>query len=288
MSIAFYPADWTWHIWGMLFFIGMGAGASLFAGTAYVLSRKKFEVLMNAGTYLSFPIGLVGAILLITHVTKPFQAYLVFRNSGSVMTWGAAFISAFLIVSLIDILVTRFRPDGNFKLGTKIVTMIVAFLVATYSAVLLGALASRPLWFTPFLPWLFLSSALLTGVALTMGTSSLSVRGRQELSSNAKTLGRSLIVLEASEALFIGLYAISVSPSGELMNLLQGSLGLYFLLGVVVVGLAVPLLADIYMAVTKAHFNYALSGISAILVLVGGLLLRYVIVMAGQMIQVLH
>ena len=272
----------------MLFFIGMGAGASLFAGAIYVLSRKKFDVLMKVGTYLSFPIGLVGALLLITHVTKPFQAYLVFRNSGSVMTWGAAFISAFLIISLIDILVTKFLPDGNFKLGTKIIAMITSFLVATYSAVLLGALASRPIWFTPFLPWLFLSSALLTGVALTVGTSSLMARGRELLSSNAKTLSKTLALLEASEAVFIGLYVASVYASGELVTLLQGSLAPYFLLGVIVVGLAVPLLADIYMTMTKARFNYTISGISAILVLLGGLLLRYVIVMAGQMVHVLH
>src|SRR5579875_3161002 len=208
----------------MLFFIGTGAGASLFAGAAYVLSRKNFNVHMRVGTYLSFPIGLAGALLLFTHVTKPFQAELVFTNfSTSVMTWGAIFISIFLVISLIDIFVTRYRPEGNFKLATKIVAMIASFLVATYSAVLLGALASRPLWFSPFLPWLFLSSALLTGVAVTMGTTSLFVRGRQELSLNAKTFGKALVTLEASEGLFIALYVVSVSASGELINLLQGS-----------------------------------------------------------------
>ncbi|MHB1867803.1 MAG: NrfD/PsrC family molybdoenzyme membrane anchor subunit [Nitrososphaerales archaeon] len=285
----FYPADWTWHIYGMLFFIGMGAGASLFAGAAYVFfPRQKFDVLIRVGTYLSFPIGLIGALLLFTHVTKPFGAYLVFSNSGSVMTWGAAFISVFLVVSLIDILVTKFRPDGNFKLGTKIIAMVTSFLVATYSAVLLGALASVTIWFTPFLPWLFLSSALLTGVALIIGTSSLTARGREGLSSTAKALSKTLVLLEASEALFILLYLVSVNASGELVNLLQGSLALYFIIGVLLVGLALPFVADIYMSMTKAHFNYTISGISAILVLLGGLLLRYVVVMAGQMVQALH
>jgi formate-dependent nitrite reductase membrane component NrfD len=158
--------------------------------------------------------------------------------------------------------------------------------------VLLGAVPARPFWNTPMVAQLFLFSALSSGAALVMlALPRLGLRARPE---------EVRLVLSA-DILFILLELFIIVPfilHGQLSTLaarrslgaiLGGPLTGVFWVGVVVLGLVIPLLveaATIAVSVAKqrpVHVSRALETGVAVLVLVGGFLLRYVFVRAGQL-----
>jgi formate-dependent nitrite reductase membrane component NrfD len=172
--------------------------------------------------------------------------------------------------------------------------------VAVYTGVLLGAMPARPFWNTPVLAMLFLLSALSTGVAGILLLRAVFHRGTPKAESDAP-VGRASYILASSDALLIGFevlvvflfiifahltignqaQAVSVIlPGGELAGL--------FWFGVVLFGLLLPVLVELrYVIPTLLNQKtYRIPvgmeiGVSA-LVLLGGFVLRYVVVIAGQ------
>jgi formate-dependent nitrite reductase membrane component NrfD len=172
--------------------------------------------------------------------------------------------------------------------------------VAVYTGVLLGAMPSRPFWNSPILALLFLMSALSTGVAAILLTRAL-LHKRDGDAERERHFHNSGYLLTASDTLFIGFelvvlflfimfayltvgdvrYAITtILPGGPMAG--------YFWIGVVVIGLALPVLVELYYVIPKLLFykDYrAPRGVEILVpaaVLVGGLILRYVVVVAGQ------
>lgn len=174
--------------------------------------------------------------------------------------------------------------------------------VAVYTGVLLGAMPSRPFWNSPILALLFLVSSLSTGVAfILLARAIVKPLAGDSTSGNAQRFHASGYLLSASDLLLVGFellivflfimfaylaigdvrHAISVILAG-------GDLARLFWLGFVVVGLLVPAAIELYYVIPKLlyHREYAAPrgveiAVSAI-VLIGGFVLRYVVVVAGQ------
>ena len=187
--------------------------------------------------------------------------------------------------------------------------------VAVYTGILLGAMPSRPLWNSPILAMLFLISALSTGVAtiilartLFHGRTPSDEPDRRKQTRRIATLlrpGRRFyetsyiltsadIVLIAFEILIIFLfimfahltvgnlkYAIAIIlPGGEMAGM--------FWVWVVMVGLAIPWLLEMSYVTPKVVYqrNFMIHESAEILisvaVLIGGFMLRYIVVFAGQ------
>jgi len=178
----------------------------------------------------------------------------------------------------------------------------VSLLVAIYTGVLLGALVARPFWNNPMLPMLFLVSALKTGTAsicfigcFIKGFGGMS---QEEVETNkfmVHSIDFVLMILSLiAVMLFIfGLYS-SPRSSVEAVKLIMGGEFTFLFWGLVVgLGILFPLSLEVYELVP--HFikdlrlrehNPWISGAVATSVLVGGFLLRYVVVYAGQMAQI--
>lgn len=179
----------------------------------------------------------------------------------------------------------------------------ISLLVGIYTGVLLGALVARPFWNNPMLPMLFLVSALKTGTAsicligcFIKGFGGMS---REEIETNKfmiHSIDFVLMILSLiAITLFIfGLYS-SPRSSGEAVGLIMGG-DFTFLFWVMVVGLGIifPMALEIYELIP--HFikhvplrehNPWISGAVTASVLIGGFLLRHVVVYAGQMVKVI-
>jgi formate-dependent nitrite reductase membrane component NrfD len=194
-------------------------------------------------------------------------------------------------------------PDEKrYPLRRNLAWIAVPLGIATaiYTGVLLGAMPSRPFWNSPILALLFLVSALSTGIAGILLLRAIFHVGTAG-SDTEMHFSRTGYLLTASDAMLIGFellvvflfvmfayltvgdvrHAITVILSG-------GSLAPLFWLGFVVIGLAIPALVELYYVIPKLlyHREFAPNrgveiGVSA-LVLIGGFLLRYVVVVAGQ------
>jgi formate-dependent nitrite reductase membrane component NrfD len=185
--------------------------------------------------------------------------------------------------------------------------------VAIYTGILLGAMPSRPLWNSPILALLFLISALSTGVATIILARALFHKKddkteRRKLRRREATLLRpgrryyeTAYMLTVSDLLLIGFeiliiflfvmfahltignlkYAMAIIlPGGEMAGM--------FWLWVVLVGLLLPALLEMYYVIPKLIYHLEFRAhkgpeiLISVAVLIGGFMLRYIIVIGGQ------
>jgi formate-dependent nitrite reductase membrane component NrfD len=162
--------------------------------------------------------------------------------------------------------------------------------VGIYTGVLLGAVQSRPFWNTNLVAQLFLFSALSTGCAALIVALSWS-RGEIEEIRLLYTLDICFLTLEFFIVLpYIIHGKLSVQAVQDSLKLiLGGPFTLLFWLFFLGFGLLVPLGIEVreimpsLLSKTLIHCNRPLAAIAAMLVLIGGFLLRYIFVYAGQM-----
>ncbi len=170
----------------------------------------------------------------------------------------------------------------------------VSLGVGIYTGILLGAVPSRPLWNTPMLAQLFLFSAMSTGTAtVLLVTALLGSRRHDELEHERKLLISTdlvLIVLEIFMLIpFLLHHALSTWSSATSISLiLGGDFTLPFWIGVILLGILLPLAIEVYELFpviwkeAVARYSLWLSALSGALVLMGGFVLRFIFVYAGQ------
>lgn len=307
--------------WGMpvilyLFLAGMGAGATTVSASMLLRggggARGVHHEIARYGALLG-PIPVIVGVAAIIFELGSFEVgnYLRFLNlfliaNLSPMSVGTWLLVLFIISSLMY--AYTYLPFLPMVLGDRFawrralawVNVPLGIGVAVYTGVLLGAMPSRPFWNSPVLAMLFLLSALSTGIALIILTRALVSRGGLS-EERREVVHKSGYVLASADTLLIGLevlalflfimfayltvgdvrYAIeAILPGGPLASL--------FWIGVVLVGLVLPGLIELYHVIpgilyqrTYRVSRYAEFAIAAA-VIFGGFMLRYVVVIAGQ------
>jgi formate-dependent nitrite reductase membrane component NrfD len=179
----------------------------------------------------------------------------------------------------------------------------VSMGVGIYTGVLLGALNARPFWNNPMLPFLFLLSAMKTGpAAICFVGCFLGDPGKiskEEMEANKfmiHTIDFTLMVFSII-AVFLFVMGLYVSPrsSVEAAHLIMGGdFTLLFWVIAVGLGILLPMALETYeliphfiRRISLREHNPWISGITAVSVLFGGFMLRYVVVYAGQIARVI-
>ena len=164
--------------------------------------------------------------------------------------------------------------------------------VGIYTGVLLGAVQARPFWNTNLVAQMFLFSALSSGCALLI--LAVSVRPAGLDAGEARLLYSLDIVLILLELFIVVPYLIhgQLSPLAvqQALKLVLGGPYTFAFWGLFMAGgLLLPLALELWemrpvlLERGTFHSGRALASVSALLVLVGGFVLRYVFVHAGQM-----
>jgi len=165
--------------------------------------------------------------------------------------------------------------------------------VGIYTGVLLGAIPARPFWNTPMVAQLFLFSALSTATALLL----LVAPWMQRAAGSDRALERQALVRADLVFIFLELFIVipfiihgklSVLSAKEALGMVMG--GPYttvFWGGVVALGILLPLtleLLDVTGALRRmpGTISRLVHVAAPVLILVGGYLLRWVFVHAGQ------
>ncbi|GIK41101.1 MAG: polysulfide reductase [Chloroflexota bacterium] len=320
MEHNIFHFHWNFLIAFYLFTAGISAGAFFVSGLATYLGGARYQRISRIGALLApWPLTL-GLAALIFDLTKPFEFWWLFLTVEytSPMSIGSWLLTGFSIISFVyfilwvprpwrDLLrlphrladLTRFsawRPLNRqeIRLSRRVVAAIGAPLaigVGMYTGVLLGAIPARPMWNTPMIAQLFLMSAMSSGVATVLLVASL-LRSHHLHSERhfLVSFDAMLIVLEIFMVIPFFLHqSLSTWSSTQSLNLIMGGpYTLAFWVGVVLLGLLIPLaiegfeLFPVVWQEQAIKYSRLWGGLSAGLVLIGGFVLRYVFVYAGQ------
>ena len=284
---------WEWLVVLYFFFGGLAGGSYFLAVLIDFFGRLEDRPLARLGYYISFPAILISGLLLIFDLNRPERFWHMLIQSNTFLPmfkyWSPMSIGswALLIFGLFSLLgfagalaeadrvrwlsVRTVRPPGGVGAILAVIGGLLGFYVAGYTGVLL-AVTNRPIWSdTPLLGLLFVVSAASISAALMI---LLADRSRWTMPGLAD-LHRTdswIIVLE-----LIVLIAFLVSL-GPVFRAWLSAWGLLLLIGVIIIGMLTPL-ALYWRRDWLGDFNTVTS---ASLVLLGGFLLRLVIVFAGE------
>ena len=282
-------------VWGpmiawYLFLAGASAGA--FLTSAFVEVKYPESVKMRVAGRIIAPIFLgIGLVMLMLDAEaglhNPLRFFWLIANPGSVMTLGVYFICVFMPVALVSALLEVLKkpvPKWLTWIG-----IVFAFAVAAYTGFLLGVVKAFPLWNNALLPILFLVSAMSTGAASVL---LIGIFRHADEFNRVGVLKKFHFCLPVIELVLIAaLMFITCTNStagwNSVMSLLVGGYAPLFWIGLVLIGLVLPTALETWLLFfspkefeesRKAHWISAASDAG---VLVGGFLLRYLVVVAA-------
>jgi formate-dependent nitrite reductase membrane component NrfD len=305
---------WTWPIIIYLWLAGIGSGAYAVTFLAHHVSRGRYHGARRIAAGLGIPGVILGVMLLVLDLGHPFRAWHLFvrfrplspmsMGSWLLLLW-AAVASLLFLIWWSDSLDAQGTPRGWRKalrafrlLGPAARTLdgiefVLSILLATYTGVLLSS-SSVPLWSgTLLLPALFVASALATGTALlnlvgALGSRYVGPPLMARLSRGAAAMGLVEILLLAGLLLWAAgapTPAVAAAPPAlpAVRALVSGGLRLPFWVGVVLVGMVLPVGTEMALTLRDAgRPPRPLLALCTLMVLSGGLALRAVIVLGGQ------
>ena len=274
-------------VWGPLIAIYLflaGASAGAFLASAYIERKYPDAVRMRVAGRILVPIFIgIGLVMLMVDAEAGLRFIFLVMNPGSVMTLGVYFICVFMPVALIEAVLELLKKDVPRWL--TVIGDVFAFAVAAYTGFLLGVVDAYPLWNNAILPVLFVISALASGLAAVNLCGLILDRENIEKMFDLK---KGHVVLGAAEIIALVVMFIIVAsgdPQGaaSIQSMLTGGFAGMFWIGLVLVGLLMPLLigANALRASEGSQSSVALEYASECGVLVGGFMLRLLVVLAA-------
>lgn len=326
--------EFAWHLPVILYLYlaGLGAGAVSVSGYAFLSSVKaptsnyhNFRMARYGALIGPIPL-MVGVALLIFELGRPFRPLNLLKVINlSPMSIGSWFLVFFIATSILygltflPTLKPKWEALGEklfgLRYGLAMANIPLGIGVAVYTGILLGAMPARPLWNSPILAFLFLISALSTGIALIIAARAIlhkkspeAVPDRRERSAGRRKtkrpgrryhetgylLATTDLILISLELLVIFLFIMFAHLTiGNLKYAMAiilpgGEMAPEFWVGVVLIGLIIPAVIELYTCLPRMLYNVpfvahrSVELAISIAVLIGGFMLRYVIVIAGQ------
>ena len=298
---------WHWPIALYLFLGGLAAGILFFASLFYVLGKENdYPVTVKIATTIppiALSIGLLALVYDLTHPLYTWQLYTTFRIE-SPMSWGAWVL---LIVTPLSFLWTfsfyrdafsnieaKFNLFNKFKFLVTFEKFIItnrkyiayaliplSIILGVYTGILLSAFNARPLWNNAILGPLFLTSGLSTGAAAII---LLSKNIKEKHLLGKIDLGLIIIELALIIHMVMGYFAGSQVQLEAMELLVGGDFTLMFFGFVVLLGLLVPALLEF---IELIGYKVPVK-VPAVLVIIGGLIFRFIMIEAGQLTRYLY
>jgi protein NrfD len=288
------PPNWRWLIILYFFIGGLAGGSYLVATMLHLVGRPTDRPLARLGYLIAFPAVVVCGILLIVDLGRPERFWHMLLQSAtwrpmlktyspmSLGAWVLLVFGGFAFLSFVGALarettsrrgLARLRPPSVLGTLVSLLGAIAGFFLVSYTGVLL-AVTNRPIWSdTSLLGAVFLVSSASTSVALLLLLGSR----RTFFVGGLRALARFDTVVLVLE--LIALIALVMSL-GSLARWWLNAWGALLVFGVVGLGILVPLLLH-----SRARTPLSLAArTAAILVLIGGFVLRVVIVLSSEAI----
>jgi len=299
-------SELTWGIIlaAYLFLGGLAGGAYIVGALADLFKKEKYKVLSKSAVLASLLCIIFGLVLLVLDLKRFEVAPLVILNAyrrlpASIMTVGTWIITMFTLVSLVTVVLLYLDGWSLVRKIVEIVGVILGLATAAYTGILLSFARGVPFWHSGFLPWLFVLSGVLTGLAIAivmvpvaavfmpkafgdfkeMWETTESFAGLIEFTDKYAQI---IILLETAVMI---LYFVTTPTTSILWS--GSSISLYFY-AYLLLALVIPGTISYYnMKLVDAGRHKMLiwmTIVASVLALVGGFLLRYVVLIGGQLI----
>ncbi len=267
---------------------GLSAGSFVLSTMAYVFGMSKYKPIGKIGVILAALFLIMAPLALLIHVGQPFKSWHLFLylNPTSPITFGSFLLTLYPINALIY---GFFMFKGNMKM-TKLFGTIgipLAVFVHGYTGFILALGKARALWNTALMPFLFLVSAMVSGIALMVLISII----KDKFFSKEKKINRELVFglgnllatmilidlfLVLSDVLVL---LVSHAEAQEVAHLLlRGKFSIYFIGIENVMGKVIPAL----LLLIPRLRNLGTVTLASILVVIGIFFMRYVVVLGGE------
>jgi formate-dependent nitrite reductase membrane component NrfD len=289
-----------WEGWIALYFFvgGIAGGAYFTAAMVELMGDPEDRPIARMGYFIAFPLALLCALLLIVDLGQPLRFWHMLVYSRSFLPWpkwdspisvGAYALLVFGLFSFLSFTDAqveagrlrwaplRLRYNSTPRLIYAVLGGIAGFFLASYTGVLLST-THLPLWSsTPLLGALFVASGASTGMAaIALGLITAQVPLAAGTWDKLRRADNLAVIIEI--ALLIAFVAMvfirGIEWSAVDLLLLIG--------GTLIAGLIVPLALQLGIAGDRAHRPGAMTAIVALLILVGGFIMRAAILMGGQ------
>jgi len=301
-----YKVDPTLHIWGWeiplyLFLGGLAAGILFFAALYYLRGKENEYQSAVKWVPMLTPFFLViglGALFLDLHHKPYFWKLYTTIKLQSPMSWGAWTLMVVTPLSLIwsATYVRELFPKWDWKYkwiydleayfisnrkNIAWIMIVFSVILGIYTGILLSAFNARPLWNTSILGPLFLVSGLSAGAALIMMLSKNPLE-RKRFSQ----IDLMLIAIELTMVIhmFMGFRASTEVQIEAASLFLGGPYTLPFWVFVVFLGMVLPAFLEFW----ELKGNHIPAYIPAVLIIFGSVMLRFIIVHAGQASRYLY
>jgi formate-dependent nitrite reductase membrane component NrfD len=301
---------WEWHI-PLYLFLGGIAGGLLLITSVLIVMKRHFGIgprdegegcpctTVRIGAILSpalLGVGMLFLFLDLAHKLYVWAFYTTIQPT-SPMSAGSWILIAFFPLAVLQAMVVnrKYLEKLNIELLNKIITwtddhlLKIALMnahigvgIGIYTGILLSFFSARPLWSSSILGMLFLVSGISSAAALM-----LLVAPKHEKHIYSRIDANAMWI----ELVIVGLFILggitgTENTHGAMMHLIAGEHTMagipymYWFWGVFVfAGLALPLLIEF---LENAGFHLHIPPIAPVLVLIGGLVLRFLVVFAGQ------
>jgi formate-dependent nitrite reductase membrane component NrfD len=246
-----------------LFFGGISGG--LYLASLY------FDNML--GMFIGWLLAMATGLTDMAHLSKPMRFWrMLLKPKTSWISRGFIFIWLFLGFAMIQLALSQWAP-GTAETVFKVIAGIMAFGVAIYSGFLVSYVSAIKIWNSAIIPILFVVAGLTGGLAILL----LTTLGNSAVGADVAFAARIVLI---GYAVFVAIYLWvstyeSVAARDSVIRILKGNIAPVFWLVVVLLGIAVPLIVLFSSTATAALV------ISAILMIIGGVALRYVILKAG-------
>ena len=272
---------------------GLSAGSFIISTLAYGFGFTKFKPLGKVGVVIATLLLIAAPMFLLVHAGRPLRAWhlFVYLNATSPISWGSFLLT---IYPLNCIIYGFFMFRGNVKL-TKFFGRLgipLALMVHGYTGFILSFAKAHALWRSSMMPILFLTSAMVSGLAMMILVTII----KDRFFSESGEINRDLLSELGSMLLWflvfdlflsfsdLGVHYFSEAESMETARLFfTGAFAPLFLGLETLLGKVFPLL----LVSTNRSRSVAVYGFASVLVMIGIFTMRYNVVLGGEYIPLL-
>jgi molybdopterin-containing oxidoreductase family membrane subunit len=289
--------------WGILiaayiFFVVTSTGLCIVSAIGHIFGQKNFMPLGKRAVFLSIVTIMCGFVCILLEIENPFKMMLynmVSPNFTSNIWWMGTLYGAYMFFMILEF---AFLQLGVHRLAmySGLVALISGIAAHSNLGAIFGMLHGREFWYGPYMPIYFIVSAMMSGCAAIMlfTVVAYKVNGKdlnadEAMKNSMKAVGK-LCVLLISILMFFTVWKILtglVGAAGKVETIhsfLTGPYALNFWVFEVGLGMAIPF---VLLFISKFE-NFKLMAWASAMMIVGIFMMRYDLVVLGQVVSVFH
>lgn len=166
--------SWGLYIINFMWFVGLSAGGMIISSAPKVFGAKGFGGISKVAVWVSICCTVLAVAFVLVDLGGPQRVWHLFAyaNMTSPLMWDIIVLTLYLIISIVYLWAVLRVESGKGSPKVlrilSVIALICAVMVHTVTAWIFGLLQARALWYTALLgPW-FVTSALVSGLALVL------------------------------------------------------------------------------------------------------------------------